>query len=227
MGGGGGVQETQDQVQEQTNNAGLWNYYQTSYKPFINKYIVQQSANAASGAEAKQAAGQVNAEIMKGVSKPSVSSGNPVNTGKKMDMAAGIESSALTDVDAKVKQQQMSSLQNIVDIGRGQATDANNLQSNIAEQSLQGAIKDKQAELQAQGQIEDSAGALIGAGLAGYKRMNKQPGTPEQNGDFLSSIKPAPTNDPLSGQGSGLSSDPNMNYFPNTDFNDFYGINAR
>ena len=170
MGGGGGsnqVAETADQVQEQKNNIELWNYYQTSYKPFIDKYINNATADQKSGAQQQHVSGQVNAEVMKGLdqSKGTMGQPNAVGVQKRMDTAASISSQAQTAADAKVTQQQDASLQNIVDIGRGQQTSAMGAQQDIAASSLRSAITDRESELKAQGAEQTMIGNSIGSAL--------------------------------------------------------------
>lgn len=176
-GGGGGVQETADQVQEQKNNVNLQNYYTTTYKPFIDKFIAQKTGDAASGTQTANAKGQVNAEVMKGATKAAMQPGqtNPVALTKQMDKAAMVDASAQGTAQGKVRQQQMGSLQNIVDIGRGQQTQAQRGQQDIAEQSLQTEIQNQQMDQQTTGAVENAAGSVAGAAAAGYYRsgLNK------------------------------------------------------
>lgn len=179
-GGGGGVEETKDQVVEQQNNTKLWQYYQETYKPYIDKTIALKTGNAARGEEANKAAGQVNAEVMKGVTAAANSSPvqpNAVNMTRTMNNAAGVEANAQVDSAARVKRKQMGDLQNIIDIGRGQQTDAQQGQANLAQQSLDTALADKQRDLQTEAMWENTAGSLVGAGAAGYKRTMSDPGS--------------------------------------------------
>jgi hypothetical protein len=171
-GGGGGVQETADQVQEQKNNTELWNYSQTVYKPFIDKYIAKETGNAASKTEASKAAGQVNAEVMKGVgSGIDPRQPNAVGMTQQGDTAAGIKAEATVSAEGKVKQRQMGSLQNIVDIGRGQQTTANQTQEGLAGESVRSAIQEKEAELKSQAVTENAIGSAVGTAAALGGRM--------------------------------------------------------
>lgn len=199
MGGGGGVEETPDQIQEQQNNAKLWNYYQTSYKPFIDKYIARQTSNAASDAEVKKAAGQVNAEVMKGVTGAAggpPGQPNTVNMTRQMDTAAEISTAGQSNAAGKVKQRQMGSLQNIVDIGRGQQTNAMQAQEEIAGQSVQSAIQNKEADLRLQGAEENAAGSIIGAGAAvGMRSMKPSTGSSGLPDDVYGAMQDNPYRD--------------------------------
>lgn len=186
-GGGGGVQETADQVQEQKNNVEMWNYYQTTYKPYIDKHIAKVNNDAASSAHADKAAGQVNAEAMKAASANAgnPSQPDPINTTRQLATAADVGTSATVDAAGKVKQRHIGSQQNFVDIGRGQQTQAQQEQSAIAGQSVRTAIADKENELRSQGMIENSIGAAIGGvagAVGGYMRRPK--GTANPYGDF-------------------------------------------
>lgn len=172
-GGGGGVQETADTKQEQINNIKLYNYAQSTYKPFIDKHIARTTANANSDAQSKAVAGQVNAEVMKGVSATTPT--NAVSTTKQLTTAAEIEAAGATEAKGKVRSRQLGERQNIVDIGRGQQTEAQAGKEAIASQSLNSAIQDKVSDLQTQGAYENAAGAAVGAGAAIYGRYLKRP----------------------------------------------------
>jgi len=172
MGGGGGIQETADQVQQQKNNAELWNYYQTSYKPFIDKYVAKTTDKTTAGAQSARAAGQANAEAMKAASVVAPT-GNPINTTKQMSAVADMETKATVDATGKVRQRQMGSLQNLVDIGRGQQTTAQQAQDAITQESVRKAAQDEQTSLQTQGAIENAAGSAVGTAAAiGSRHMN-------------------------------------------------------
>lgn len=175
--GGNGVQQTSAEVQEQKTNTDLWNYSQKVYKPFLDKFISRQTENAASGQEAGAVKGQINAEVMKGVSAAArPDTVNPVAMTKQMNNAADINATGQNTAAAKVKQRQMGSLQNIVDIGRGQTTQVQQIQGQLAGESVQNAIREKQAQLNTQGVMQNSIGSVIGAGAAaGMRYMNNRP----------------------------------------------------
>jgi hypothetical protein len=164
-GGGGGIQETQDQIQQQKNNVKLWDYYSTSYKPYIDKFITKETGNAKSGAQSSAAAGKVNASVMEGVAGAAPGE-NATQIARRGNAAADIKSKGTTSADAAVRAQQMSGLQNIVDIGRGQQTQAMGGQGQLAEQSVQKAIADEKSKLMAEGAEENAIGSGVGAAAA-------------------------------------------------------------
>lgn len=200
-GGGGGTQETADQVQQQKNNVQLWNYYSTSYKPYIDKFITKETGNAKTGAQGEAAAGKVNASVMEGVAaaKPGE---NATQIAKKGNVAADIKAKATTSAEAAVKAQQMSGLQNIVDIGRGQQTQAMQGQGQLAEQSVQKAISDEQSKQALAGAEQNAVGSLVGTAAAAGTRA------------FMSS-NPAAGGSPVAGTGDPVL-DANYNLGPNS-----------
>ena len=179
MGGGGGdIKETPDQVQQQKNNVQLWNYYKKSYKPYIDKFIAKETNAEKSGAQAKQAEGKVNATVMEGVGA-APPGGNAVQIAKRGNTVAAVKSEAVTGADTGVKREQLGELQNIVNIGRGQQTEALAGQGQLAEQSIQKAIADKKSELMAEGTRDNAIGSAIGAAasIGGRAAMSSSPAT--------------------------------------------------
>ena len=164
-GGSNEVQETPDQVVEQQNNVKLWNYYATTYKPYIDKVISNQVSNDKSSNQANRVAGQINSEVMKAASvqKPDDTA---MGISKKMNIAADVSTQAQEKGAEGVKKQQMESLQNIVNIGRGQQTQAQQGQEGIADQSVSKAIQDKMSDLQTQGARENAIGSAVGTAAA-------------------------------------------------------------
>ncbi len=193
-GGGGGVSETADQVQEAQNNVQLFNYQQQYYQPYIQKFVAQQTGDAASPAQANNVKGQVNAEIMKGVSKMAANPRelNAANLTKQTDIAAAMQTAGQESATGKVKQRQLGNIQNIVDIGSGQQTNAMNTQDSIAGQSVQSAIRDKESDLQLTGAEENAAGSVAGAAAAGgaYAYMNRGPAALPDNGTSINQGSP-------------------------------------
>lgn len=190
MYGGGGVEETPDQIQEQKNNTNLWNYIQTTYKPFIDKHIARTVENAKPGAVTKggepittshapnaeqaKAAGQVNAEVMKTASTVPGQT-NALNVTRQMNNASTVETQAGIDAMGKIRQRQLGSLQNIVDIGRGQETHTQEVQGALAGESVHKAISDKESDLRTQAALENAAGSVAGAATAAYRRNMQKP----------------------------------------------------
>ena len=199
MGGGDNqVQETADQVQEAKNNVQLYNYQQQYYQPYIAKFVKQQTGDAASPAQANNVKGQVNSEVMKGLSQTTANprDNNAANLTKQTDLAAGMETAGQETAGAKVKQRQLGNIQNIVDIGRGQQTNALQNQDAIAGQSVQSAIRDNEADLQLTGSMESAAGSVAGAAAAGgaYGYMNRGPAALPDNGTSINQGAPLGVN---------------------------------
>jgi hypothetical protein len=193
MGGGGGVSETADQIQEQANNVKLYNYQQQYYQPYIQKFIKQQTGDAASTSQADNVKGQVNAEVMKGVSAAESNPRqiNPAAIAKQGVTAANMETTGQVTAAGKVKQRQLGNIQNIVDIGRGQQTNTQKTQEQIAGESVQSAIKNQEADLKMQGAAQDAVGSATGvaAGVANKYMKGSIPNVYDDGGD-MSGINP-------------------------------------
>lgn len=192
MGGGDEVKETKDQRQEQLNNTKLWNYYQTTYKPFITKTAAQKTSNAASTVQSDKVAGQVNAEVMK--SATAAPGQDMLSMTRKTNAAADVAADATTSATGQVRQRQLGDLQSLVDIGRGQQTQAQGLQESIADQSVRTAIADKQSELQTEAAMQNAAGSVAGAGAAMYYRSAMDPtartAPPYQTANYMTGETP-------------------------------------
>jgi hypothetical protein len=94
MGGGSNdVKETADQVAQQQINAKLWNFYQTNYKPMVDKYAAKTSDPTVKAGEEKQVAGQIHGEVMKHVDVTK-GSDNPVANVKRLSGVSSIEAGA-------------------------------------------------------------------------------------------------------------------------------------
>jgi hypothetical protein len=185
-GGGGGVQETADQIQEQKNNVALYNYQAQTYQPYIQKFVNQTKGDASSTVQASNAKGQVNAEVMKGVTEASRNPNlvNAAAVAKSTDLAAGVNTAGQNEAAGKVRQRQLGSMQNIVDIGRGQNTQVQQTQSAIAGQSVNDAIQSKKADLEVQGATENAIGSTVGAaaGVGAAAYMRQPPSAPGSYG---------------------------------------------
>jgi hypothetical protein len=164
------VQPTMDQQTQANINDSMWQYYQTSYKPVLNKYIASRTDPKTTDAEKKQVAGKINADIMKQV-KPA--SRNPVANTKAMANVADIKGKATqtgkTGEDVRVAGEK----QNLINIGRGQETKTMAGLDDIAGISVAGAISDKERQEQLDASTENAIGsgigAIAGAGL-GYEQ---------------------------------------------------------
>jgi len=161
-----GTPETAEQVQEAKNNSQMWSYVQQTYTPLVDKYITKQNTDMNSGEEGKNVAGQVGAEVAKGMTRAALTSPaqNATAMNDRANTAAGIETQAQVTAAGKVKDQLLSGNQNVIDIGRGQQTGAMQDQSQLAGQSLQVAEAGKQNQLMVQGSEQSAEGAAVGIG---------------------------------------------------------------
>ncbi len=163
MGGGGDnqIDPTADQNAQQKVNAELWNHYQTNYEPFIEKYSDQTIAGAPAQEQAVQS--KLNADIMKQLPRPNA---NPVvgaqNTAKATNLATGAKMNAV----GKASQRTMGNMENLVNIGRGQATQAQASGEALAQQSLQQEIGVNNINQQQSTNTVNTIGSAVGAGTA-------------------------------------------------------------
>jgi hypothetical protein len=173
MGGGGGggqtVSPTADQVKQQQINAELWNYYQTNYKPVIDKYVAQTIDPERKTLQEKAVAGQINAEVMKNVD-PSKVSANPVANAERLNKLAAVGTGAQIQGQGGVRSREIADTQNVINIGRGQATAVQADIGEIAGQSLRSEIANLETQQQSQAAIEDAYGSMAGAVAAGLLR---------------------------------------------------------
>ena len=169
MCGGGGSQQvgsTIDQATQQQINANLWNYYQSSYKPLIEKWTAKVTSPDVQAAEKRQVAGEINAEVMRNVDPAKVSQ-NPVQNTRQMANLAAAGSGAQVQGQGGVRSRQLSNVQNVIDIGRGQATQADVGLGEVAAQSVRAAISSKDIQEQEQAAIENTYGSVAGTIAAG------------------------------------------------------------
>ena len=161
---GGGSQEvkpTADQNAQQQVNAKLWNYYQANYQPFIDKYSKSTLNNQAGRAAA--VAGETNAEVMKQMPRPT---GNVVNNAMQTAGAEQVSAGAQQNAANLSKQRELASMENLVNIGRGQATQAIAGLNDLASQSIQQEIGMHNIAQEQTNSNVSAAGSAIGAGLA-------------------------------------------------------------
>ena len=170
---GNSIQPTADQIAQQQTNAKLWNYYQESYKPLISSYAANITNPVNKAGELDKVAGQINAEVMKNV-KPENASQNPVVNQKQLSKIAETKTEAQGVGELKTGIKQAADTQNVIDIGRGQATDATAALGSLAEQSIQQEIVQKETEMQSQAAVNNAVGATVGGAAAGaWHGMNK------------------------------------------------------
>jgi hypothetical protein len=168
MGGSdsGQITETSDMVVQQQINTKLWDSYQNNYKPLIDQYSKMTTDPERMTEQERQVAGKLDAEVMKNVD-PSRASTNPVANTKTMANLSKAGSGAQVQGQGGVKSRQLGDIQNIIDIGRGQATTAQAGLGDIATQSLKAEIASKDIQQQEQGAMENAYGSIAGAVAAG------------------------------------------------------------
>jgi hypothetical protein len=172
MGGGGGsddepvVVHTADQIAQAQINAKLWNYYETEYKPVVDKFISRVTDPVVQEAEERKITGQVNAEVMKNVKPENVDS-NPVVNEKRLLNIGDVEVGAEMQGQGSARSRKLGTLKNVVDIGQGNETVAGAGISELASQSLQSEISNISIQDQEQAAVENAYGSLAGAMAAG------------------------------------------------------------
>ncbi len=171
--GGADIEETEDQVAQQQVNAELWNFYQTSYKPLLTREASTVTDPAVKALEEKKVAGAINADVMKAVSKTPASA-NPVANTRAISEAAKLDTAAQVTGQAKSRSREIGQMQNMIDIGRGEATTAQAGLNELAGQSLQKAITDESLKQETEAATENAIGSAAGAvaGLAWDKYKN-------------------------------------------------------
>ena len=167
MGGGSSdIQETSDQRAQQQINQKLWSYYKSDYEPMIQKYSERVSSPDTQEAERKQVAGQIQGEVMKNVDPSKVSS-NPVQNTKTLAGLSKLATGAQMQGQGGVKSRQIGEMQNIIDIGRGQATTAQIGLGELAGESIKSEISNQELEQMRQSAVENAVGSVAGAIGAG------------------------------------------------------------
>jgi hypothetical protein len=163
-GGGGGSSSkglTGAQKAQKEIDIKLWNYYQESYRPLLDEWAGMVMSPEVQEQEKRQVAGQINAEIMKNLD-PTKASTNPVKNTKVMSDVARMEAGAQVKGQGNVKAKQMGNVQNLINIGRGEATEAAEGMGNVAAQSVQQQLQDEVMKQQEQAITENMYGSLFG-----------------------------------------------------------------
>ena len=174
------VTPTADMVAQQSVNAQLWNYYQTDYKPIVDKYIAKTTDPSVTKEEANQMAGKINAEAIKNI-KPGDVSSNPVANENKLNRVGKTETGMQMQGQGAVRSRKLSELQNIVDIGQGQTTTAAADLNQLAGQSVESEISNVEIQQEEQGAIENAYGSMAGAVAGGLiKGTSKSTANPRQ-----------------------------------------------
>jgi hypothetical protein len=176
MCGGGGeeVKPTEDMRAQAQNNAQLWNYYLKSYKPLIEKYTDRLTDPGQTETRSRNVAGRINADVMKNVT-PENASLNPVVNAKAMGELADVEAGAKVQGQGGVRSREIADVQNVINIGRGEATTAQAGLDEIARQSLKREISSREADQLSDAATGDMIGSVSGAISAGLLR--KKPDT--------------------------------------------------
>ncbi len=169
----GQIQDTQDMRVQQQINAKLWNYYIESYAPLIEKYTGMVTEPSRQIGQEKKVAGQIRGEVMKNVT-PEMVSENPVVNTKRLSELATAETGAQIQGQGGVRSRQLGELQNVIDIGRGQETEAQVGLGEIAEQSIRSEIARTQAQQVRRAGIENAYGSVAGAIAGGLLRSPRQ-----------------------------------------------------
>jgi hypothetical protein len=167
--GGGAVEPTPDQNTQQQVNALMWNHYQKNYEPYIEKYSATTQANQ--DLKTAQVTGQTNAEVMKNLPRPN---SNPVANTQQMSNATQIASGAQQLAVNKAKQHELGSMENLVAIGRGQATQAQAGLNDLASQSLKQEIGMNDVKMQEATSMANAVGTGVGATAALATRPTNQ-----------------------------------------------------
>jgi hypothetical protein len=173
FGGGGGntVTETEDQQAQADINQKLWDFYVSDYKPQIDKYSAMKTSPAIATEEKNKVAGQINADVMKNV--PTGGSENSVKTARELTKIGQVATSAEIQGQGGSRSRTLSGMQNVIDIGRGQAVSADVGLGTLADQSVRTAISKanaKQLEDESTGEAFGSVAGAAAAGLLKYKK---------------------------------------------------------
>lgn len=174
----GGAQQqgpTADQVAQAEINTKMWDYYQKNYKPALDKYIASRTDPKTTVAEKNKVSGQVNADVMKSVRPQSAS--NSVVNAKNLMTAADVKAAGTENAKTGVDFRQAGEEQNIINIGRGQTTEAMAGMDEMASMSVDKAIRDQAREDQVAGMEENALGSAAGAAVAFGARGATKPKT--------------------------------------------------
>lgn len=155
------VEETATEKTQAAINQKMWDYYQENYRPLVQKYASMITDPSTTQAESRQVSGQINADIMKKVS--AASPDNAVLNTKNMLNVADVKTSAETAGRLNERARKLGQQMNVVNIGRGQSTNAMQGLDEMARQSLETAISDKQSELESDAVTKSAIGSMAGA----------------------------------------------------------------
>ena len=159
-GGNNKVGPTAEQQEAQTINQQMFDYYKTNYKPLIDKYAAQVTSPKETALENKKVTGQINADIMKHATPASAT--NPVVNANKMANLSSARAKAEVQGLAGEKERQIGKELNVIDIGKGQVTTAMQGLDEVAKESVDAAIRTKEADMEKQAQDENAIGSIVG-----------------------------------------------------------------
>lgn len=124
-GGGGGVPETQQEIESKRVAIQQWNDHQARLLPFENAYLTDVERDPA--ARTGRALGQVNADMAQSTPALAVPPGMNPNSGAVMGvpaLAAPKAAKAAVTAGQNVLDERAQGLQSAVDLGQGKATNA-------------------------------------------------------------------------------------------------------
>ena len=178
FGGGGSsasaVTPTADQITQQQINAQLWNYYETSYKPQVDAYAAKVENPEVQAEEKNQVAGQIRGEAVKNINPASVTNNAAANA-KTLSNLGKVETGMQVQGQGGVRSRHLAEQQNLIDIGRGQATTAQAGLSELAGQSVSAELTNLDLEQQKTAASENAVGSIAGAIAAGTLRASNTP----------------------------------------------------
>lgn len=169
------IEETSAEKTSAEIAAEQWAQYQTDYRPFEAKWIADVTAPTATR-EAK-VGGQVNADIAQKVGAlpaPGVDPRRLANTAD--DPTAKISANAQALAGQKVKDQRLTGMQTVVDLGMGQKSDAQLSTEGLAANSVNKAISDASYDRSMNNAYVNGAMGALGAGAAIYKNWRTPAG---------------------------------------------------
>jgi hypothetical protein len=159
-----------------------WKHYQKVMKPVENQYMgnvkwmgSDQAKNIAQGEAASEAMGQAAPQIQQQESTMMANGVNP-NTGSfvmKRGASANAEGDMLargmTDANLGQRKEYLSGLQNIVNMGNGEATQSTQSLGDVANMGLNAAENNAEWNAQANQAVGGAFGTAAGLGLGSYK----------------------------------------------------------
>jgi hypothetical protein len=160
----GNVGPTYEQQVSADINQQMWDYYQSEYKPLLEKFKSKVNDTGETEMEKRKVSGQINADVMKAATPASPS--NAVMNQKKMIGLSDVKSTATAKAEEGVDVENVGKKTNLVNIGRKQATRAMMGLEDLASQSIGPALKYAEAKQNEAATLANNIGSLVG-GVAG------------------------------------------------------------